>query len=177
MISMQRRRQQSRGKTGVLRDGSWSPGAIQAFRGKKRPGFYEIALHFLCQLLWISVVLLCVTQLKNKGCRHLCQHVRAATHTHTTHTHTHLHTLCPALLRWAGARKVKPIWILLKQVAVASAGPYASLHLAPDNHASTPTLRVFTDRMPFLPPRPRNTGCPGKYGTVGNPSHSPWHSV
>ena len=25
--------------------------------------------------------------------------------------------------------------------------------------------------------RPRNTECPGKYGTVGNPSHSPWHSV
>ena len=25
--------------------------------------------------------------------------------------------------------------------------------------------------------RPRNTGRPGKYGTVGNPSHSPWHSV
>ena len=28
------------------------------------------------------MVLLCVTQLKNKGSHHLCQHVRAATHTH-----------------------------------------------------------------------------------------------
>ena len=38
--------------------------------------------------------------------------------------------VCPGLPRWAGTRKVKPIWILLKQerVAVASAGPYANLH-------------------------------------------------
>jgi len=33
-----------------------------------------------------------------------------------------------------------------------SAGPYASLHLAPDNHASTPPLSFFAGRMPFLPP-------------------------
>ena len=25
--------------------------------------------------------------------------------------------------------------------------------------------------------RPQNTGRSGKYGTVGNPSHSQWHSV
>ena len=30
-------------------------------------------------------------------------------------------------------QKGKPIWILLKQETVASAGPYASLHLAPDS--------------------------------------------
>jgi len=34
-------------------------------------------------------------------------------------------------------------------VAVASAGPYASLHLAPDN---TPPLSFLTGRMPFLLP-------------------------
>jgi len=33
-----------------------------------------------------------------------------------THTHTRLTTLCPGLPGWAGTRKVKPIWILLKQV-------------------------------------------------------------
>jgi len=51
-----------------------------------------------------------------------------------THSHTHLTALCPGLPRWASTRKVKPISILLKQqrVAVASAGPYASLYLAPD---------------------------------------------
>ena len=32
-----------------------------------------------------------------------------------THTHTHLTALCPGLPGRAGIRKVKPIWILLKQ--------------------------------------------------------------
>jgi len=39
-----------------------------------------------------------------------------------THTHTHLTTLCPGLPRWAGTRKVKPIWILLKQETVSGSG-------------------------------------------------------
>jgi len=37
-------------------------------------------------------------------------------------------------------------------VAVASAGPYASLHLAPDITMPAPTTQFFTGRMPFLPP-------------------------
>jgi len=38
-------------------------------------------------------------------------------------------------------------------VAVASAGPYASLHLAPDREPRQhPTTQFFTGRMPFLPP-------------------------
>ena len=48
-------------------------------------------------------------------------------------------------------------------MAVASAGPYASLHLALDrHHASTPPLSFFTGRMPFLPPnqqRQSTEGC------------------
>jgi len=47
-------------------------------------------------------------------------------------TYTRLTALFPGLPGWAGTRKIKPIWILLKQETVASAGPYASLHLAPD---------------------------------------------
>jgi len=48
----------------------------------------------------------------------------------------------------------EPIWILRKRqwVAVASAGPYTNLHLAPENHASTPHHSVFTGWMPFLQP-------------------------
>ena len=45
--------------------------------------------------------------------------------THTparTHTHTHLTALCLGLLGWAGTRKVKPIWILLKQETVSGSG-------------------------------------------------------
>jgi len=39
-----------------------------------------------------------------------------------THTHTHLTALCPGLPGWVGTRKVKPIWILLKQETVSGSG-------------------------------------------------------
>ena len=39
-----------------------------------------------------------------------------------THTHTRLLALCPGLPGWAGTRKVKPIWILLKQETVSGSG-------------------------------------------------------
>jgi len=49
---------------------------------------------------------------------------------------TFTHTFNGPFSGWAGTRKVKPMWILLQSkrqwVAVASAGPYASLHLVPD---------------------------------------------
>ena len=37
-------------------------------------------------------------------------------------THTRLTALCPGLPRWTGTRKVKPIWILLKQETVSGSG-------------------------------------------------------
>ena len=48
-----------------------------------------------------------------------CAHCSYSTH---THTHTHLTVLCPGLPGWAGTRKVKPIWILLKQETVSGSG-------------------------------------------------------
>ena len=36
--------------------------------------------------------------------------------------HTRLTAFCPGLPRWAGTRKVKPIWILLKQDTVSGSG-------------------------------------------------------
>ena len=74
-----------------------------------------------------------------------------------THTHTRLMALFPGLPVWAGTRKVKPIWILLKQglVAVASAGPYASLHLAPGRlPCQHPTAQFFyrPDALPAAQP-------------------------
>ena len=39
-----------------------------------------------------------------------------------THTHTHLTALFPGVPRSAGTRKVKPIWILLKQETVSGSG-------------------------------------------------------
>jgi len=38
------------------------------------------------------------------------------------HTHTSLTALFPGLPRWAGTRKVKPIWILLKKETVSGSG-------------------------------------------------------
>ena len=38
------------------------------------------------------------------------------------YTHTRLTSLFPGLPRWAGTRKVKPIWILLKQETVSGSG-------------------------------------------------------
>ena len=38
------------------------------------------------------------------------------------HTHTRLTVLCPGLPGWAGTRKVKSIWILLKQETVSGSG-------------------------------------------------------
>ena len=40
----------------------------------------------------------------------------------STHTHTRLTALCPGPPRWAGTRKEKPIWILLKQETVRGSG-------------------------------------------------------
>jgi len=38
------------------------------------------------------------------------------------HTHTRLMALCAGLPGWAGTRKVKPVWILLKQETVSGSG-------------------------------------------------------
>ena len=64
---------------------------------------------------------------------------------HTPHTHTRLTALCPGLPRWASTRKVKPIWILLKQETVGGSGiSWAIMQvctsLKTDNHTSTPPL-------------------------------------
>ena len=47
-------------------------------------------------------------------------------------------------------------------MAVASAGPYASLHLAPDRQpCQHPTTLFFTGRMPFLPPNQQRQSTGG----------------
>jgi len=49
-------------------------------------------------------------------------------------------------------------------VAVASAGPYASLHLAPERSPRQHlTTLFFTGRMPFLPPNQQQ--CQSSEGT------------
>ena len=59
-------------------------------------------------------------------CWHLLFSFSATTvstfHTCHTHAHTRLTALCPGLPWWAHTRKVKPIWILLKQETVGGSG-------------------------------------------------------
>jgi len=78
--------------------------------------------------------LVCVLHCSRLKCR-----TTSSTHVprrsvYTTHTHTRLTALCSGLPGWAGTRKYNQsgfYWSKRQWVAVASAGPYASLHLAP----------------------------------------------
>jgi len=86
------------------------------------------------------------------------------------HTHTRLTALCPGLPGWAGTRKVKPIWILLKQETVSGSG--ISLDIcksAPRSRQITmpaPHHLVFTGRMPFMPPNQQCQSTEGKMTTM-----------
>ena len=55
-----------------------------------------------------------------------------------THTHTRLMALFPGLPWWAGTRKEKPIWILLKQETVSGSGiSWAICRSAPSSRQIT----------------------------------------
>ena len=68
-------------------------------------------------------------------------------------THTRLTALCPGLPRWAGNRKVKPIWILLKQETVSGSG--ISWATCKSAHRSRQITMPATPPLSFLQP-----GCP-----------------
>jgi len=73
-----------------------------------------------------------------------------------THTHTRLTALCLGLFRLAGTRKVKPVWISLKQETVSSSGVSCAIcKSAPCSRQITvpaPHHSFFTGWMPLLPP-------------------------
>ena len=75
-----------------------------------------------------------------------------------THTHTRLTALCPGLPGSAGTRKVKPIWILLKQETVGGNGiSWAICKFAPRSRQITtpaPHHSVFyrPDALPAAQP-------------------------
>ena len=87
------------------------------------------------------------------------------THTHThTHPHTHLTALFPGLPGWASnrsnldfndARDSEWQWHQLGHMQVC-------ISIQTDNHASTPPLKFFTGRMPFLPPNQQRQSTEGK---------------
>ena len=80
---------------------------------------------------------------------------------------TRLTAVCPGLPRWAGTRKLKPIWILLKQETVSGSGSsWAICKSAPRFRQITtpaPHHSVFTGRMPFLPPKQQRQSTEGNY--------------
>jgi len=59
-----------------------------------------------------------------------------------THTHTRLTAIFPGLPGWAGTRKVKPMWILLKQKSVSGSGISWAIC------KSTPRSRQITTPVP-----------------------------
>ena len=61
----------------------------------------------------------CTYTTKHKN--HIYQHHNLADYRYE-HTHTRLTALFPGLPGWAGTRKEKPIWILLKQETVSGSG-------------------------------------------------------
>ena len=74
-------------------------------------------------------------------------------------SNTRLTALFPGLHRWAGTRKVKPIWISLKQETVSGSGISWAMQvctsLQTDNHASTPPLSFLQAGCPSC--RPTNS--------------------
>ena len=94
-----------------------------------------------------------------------------------THTHTRLTALFLGLPGWAGTRKVKPIWILLKQETVSGSGiSWATCKSAPRSRQITtpaPHRSVFyrPDSLPAAQPtaskhwRQICTQCPNKNKT------------
>ena len=84
-----------------------------------------------------------------------CENIPWSKH---THTHTRLTALFPGIPRWAGTRKVKRIWILLKQETVSGSGiSWAICKSAPRSRQITmpaPHCSVFyrPDALPAAQP-------------------------
>ena len=97
--------------------------------------------------------------------------------------------LCPGLPGWAGARKIKPIWILLKQKPVSGSGiswaicksaprsrqittpaHHHSVLYRPDALPAAQPIQFFTGRMPFLPPNQQcqSTECSDYKGAINH---------
>ena len=100
--------------------------------------------------------------------RRLCSYI---THTHThTSTRTRLTALCRGLPGSASTRKVKPIWILLKQETAGGSGiSWAICKSAPRSEQITtpaPHHSVFACRMPFLPPNQQRRITKGSVPTL-----------
>jgi len=121
-----------------------------------------VAVHSMSCCLLLAVVTACIQA-----------PVRLSVYESITHTHIRLTALCPGLSgwaahsfngpfpglpRWAGTRKVKPIWILLEQETVSGSGiHWAICKSAPHTRQTTipaPHRSVFyrPDALPATQP-------------------------
>ena len=93
------------------------------------------------------------------------------THTHT-HTHTRLTAVFPGLPGSAGTRKVKLIWILLKQETVSGRGiSWAickSAHRCRQITMPVPHHSVSTGQMPSLAPNQQRQSTEGNNHVIFN---------
>ena len=87
-----------------------------------------------------------------------------------THTHTRLTALFPGLPGWASTRKVKPIWILLKQETVSGSGiSWAVCKSAPRSRQITmpaPHHSIFYRPDALLPPNQQHQSTEGLYWVI-----------
>ena len=80
-------------------------------------------LHTVRTVVWKKYTVSLHMTRANVTFRKKSVHTHTHAHTHTrTRTHTRLTALFPGLPGGAGTRKVKPIWILLKQETVSGSG-------------------------------------------------------
>ena len=98
--------------------------------------------------------------------KHIYFHCPVSRYVTEIHTHTRLTALCPGLPRWAGTRKLKPNWILVKQKTVSGSGiSWAIYKSAPRSRQITMPAphhsSVFTGRMPFLTPNQQRQSTEG----------------
>ena len=127
----------------------------------------------LLQSFTACMPLLSATSHKFKNCWYLCAY-RCAQLSYTTQhgAHTHSHPFngpFPGLPRWAGTRKLKLIWILLKKETESGSGiSWAIFKSAPCSRETTtpaPHHSFFTGWMPFLPPNQQRQSTEGRLGS------------
>ena len=129
----------------VVRKPDWMP-----WRQRKHSRFCWVMLGWTCHA-WLKRM----TPSPYRTCSVSADYCLLNAHTHT-YTHTSLTALFPGLPGWAGARKVKPIWILLKQESEWQWHQLGLMQvctlLQTDNHASTPLLGYRPDALPAAQP-------------------------
>ena len=91
------------------------------FIASVRPTWQLKVQHWCCHLLTVWEPLVMMNVKSHKDLVSNCFISIVFTNLHT-HTHNRLTALCQGLPGWAGTRKVKPVWIFLKQETVSING-------------------------------------------------------